>query len=57
VLNGRAFGAGFAFCRQNRPSRELRDKPELVSFLNCWLEWTLREPHASSATRRQLHAG
>lgn len=33
LLNGRAFGPGFAFCRQGDPPREFGDKPGLVDFL------------------------
>lgn len=38
VLNGRAFGPRFAFCRQGNPPRELGDKAGLVDFLTAWLD-------------------
>jgi phosphopantothenoylcysteine synthetase/decarboxylase len=37
VLNGRAFGSGFAFCQQGKPPREIGDIAELVLFLSAWL--------------------
>jgi phosphopantothenoylcysteine decarboxylase/phosphopantothenate--cysteine ligase len=42
VLNGRAFGAGFAFCQQLDPLREFEDKVALVRFLTTWLNEVLR---------------
>ena len=38
VLNGRAFGPGFAFCQNGEPHREFSDKRRLVQFLSAWLE-------------------
>lgn len=38
VLNGRAFGPGFALCEQSQPPLEVGGKPELVRFLTAWLE-------------------
>jgi phosphopantothenoylcysteine synthetase/decarboxylase len=38
VLNGRAYGPGFAFCTLPDRVRELRDKAALVGFLVNWLE-------------------
>lgn len=37
VLNGRAYGPGFAFCTLPDQVRELPDKASLVSFLTRWL--------------------
>jgi len=37
VVNGRAFGPGFAFCQQSRPLQAFSGKTELVSFLTAWL--------------------
>jgi len=42
VLNGRAFGPGFAFCSQRNPPREFGDKAGLVRFLTIWLDEVLR---------------
>jgi len=41
VLNGRAFGSRFAFCRHGDPLWEFGDKAELVRFLAAWLVETL----------------
>jgi phosphopantothenoylcysteine decarboxylase/phosphopantothenate--cysteine ligase len=38
VLNGKAFGPGFAFCRAPHALKECRDKDELVQFLTTWLQ-------------------
>jgi len=43
VVNGRAFGPGFAFCQQDSPLREIRGKADLACFLTAWLEEALRE--------------
>ena len=43
VLNGRAFGPGFAFCREGNPALEFADKAELVLFLTAWLEEALAD--------------
>lgn len=51
VLNGRAFGPGFALCQQGNAPRELGDKSELVRFLSAWLEGALGEGVA-----RQSHS-
>ncbi len=37
VLNGQAYGPGFAFCRPNLPRQECAHKAELVQFLTTWL--------------------
>lgn len=37
VLNGRAWGKGFAFCTPPNSIRELRDKAEVAEFLPRWL--------------------
>jgi len=37
VLNGKAFGPGFAFVQPASPSPEFRDKSELVRFIAEWL--------------------
>jgi phosphopantothenoylcysteine decarboxylase/phosphopantothenate--cysteine ligase len=37
VLNGRAYGPGFAFCRPSMPIQECGDKAELAEFLGAWL--------------------
>lgn len=37
VVNGRAFGEGFGFCRLNGLERALASKQELASFLVEWL--------------------
>jgi phosphopantothenoylcysteine synthetase/decarboxylase len=37
VLNGRAYGPGFALCTLPDQVRELRDKAEVVGFLSEWL--------------------
>jgi len=46
VLNGHAYGSGFAFCRPTQPIHECRSKKELVQFLTTWLAETLRRPMA-----------
>jgi phosphopantothenoylcysteine synthetase/decarboxylase len=38
VLNGRAWGDGFAFCTPPDSVRELKDKTELAAFLSGWLK-------------------
>lgn len=38
VLNGRAWGHGFAFCTPPDSVRELRDKAEVAAFLAGWLK-------------------
>ncbi len=37
VLNGQAFGPGFAFCRMGQPEHPLADKAEVARFLTGWL--------------------
>jgi phosphopantothenoylcysteine decarboxylase/phosphopantothenate--cysteine ligase len=37
VLNGRAFGPGFAFCQSSQPANECDTKAKLVQFLTTWL--------------------
>jgi len=37
VLNGRAYGAGFALCTPPDQIREMQDKAEVVQFLPQWL--------------------
>ncbi len=44
VLNGQAYGSGFAFCRPTEPILECQDKGELVQFLTAWLTSKLRPP-------------
>jgi phosphopantothenate---cysteine ligase (CTP) len=46
VLNGRAYGSGFAFCRPTLPIHECRNKTELVQFLTPWLPEKLGQPVA-----------
>jgi hypothetical protein len=46
VLNGQAYGSGFAFCRPTQPIHECRNKTELVQVLTTWLPLTLRRPVA-----------
>jgi len=43
VLNGQAYGPGFAFCRPGSPVHECSDKAELVRFLSTWLQETLND--------------
>lgn len=38
VLNGQAYGPGFAFCRAPQSVTELRDKTELARFLATWVK-------------------
>ncbi len=40
VLNGEAYGLGFALCRPSHPVRECKNKSELVQFLTTWLRET-----------------
>ena len=44
VLNGRAWGSGFAFCTPPDAIRELDGKSEVVKFLPPWLEQRLSVP-------------
>jgi phosphopantothenoylcysteine decarboxylase/phosphopantothenate--cysteine ligase len=46
VLNGQAYGTGFAFCRAKQPMHECLNKTELVQFLAAWLPETLHRPVA-----------
>ena len=46
VVNGQAYGSGFAFCRPTQPIQECRNKSELVQVLTTWLLVTLRRPVA-----------
>jgi phosphopantothenoylcysteine decarboxylase/phosphopantothenate--cysteine ligase len=55
VLNGRAFGSGFAFCQQGNAPREIGDKSELVRFLSAWLVEALRGGLARRATLARNH--
>ncbi len=41
VLNGHAFGLGFAFCRRLQPFHECYNKAEAVQFLTLWLQESL----------------
>jgi len=43
VVNGRAFGPGFAFYKQGAPLDEFHNKADLVGFLTAWLRETLEE--------------
>jgi len=42
VLNGRAYGSGFAFCQPPFPNHECPNKTELIEFLIAWLQETIR---------------
>jgi phosphopantothenoylcysteine decarboxylase/phosphopantothenate--cysteine ligase len=42
VLNGQAYGSGFAFCQPAQPIHECRNRTELLQFLTTWLPGTLR---------------
>jgi phosphopantothenoylcysteine synthetase/decarboxylase len=44
MLNGRAWGTGFAFCTPPDSVHELEDKSEAVAFLAQWLEQRLNVP-------------
>jgi phosphopantothenate---cysteine ligase (CTP) len=44
VVNGRAFGPGFAFTQHGNPIREFGDKTEVIQFLPTWLAETLGSP-------------
>ena len=46
VLNGQAYGSGFAFCQPTQLIHECRNKTELVQVLTSWLPVTLRRPLA-----------
>ncbi len=46
VLNGQAYGSGFAFCQPTQPIHGCRNKTELVQVLTSWLPVTLRRPLA-----------
>ena len=37
VLNGKAYGAGFAFCTPPADVHELKEKADLVEYLASWL--------------------
>jgi phosphopantothenate---cysteine ligase (CTP) len=43
VLNGQAYGPGFAFCQRSAPIHECGNKAELVEFLTAWLSEILRQ--------------
>ena len=53
VLNGRAFGPGFAFCHHDNSLREFGDKGGLVQFLAAWLDEVL----CASAVGATLRCG
>jgi len=42
VLNGQAWGSGFAFCSPPKRVNDLRDKAELACFLADWLKERVR---------------
>ena len=42
VVNGRAWGGGFALCTPPEGVRELRDKAEVARFLPGWLKTSLQ---------------
>jgi len=46
VLNGKAYGPGFALCTPPEHIRELRDKTEVIQFLPAWLEENSPKPFA-----------
>ena len=46
VLNGQAYGSGFAFCQPTQPIHECPNKTKLVKFLTTWLVTTLHRPVA-----------
>ncbi|MDB6037479.1 MAG: coaBC 2 [Verrucomicrobiales bacterium] len=48
VVNGKAYGEGFAFCRPGRTMHPFRNKAKLVRFLSDWLTETI--PGTRSAT-------
>ena len=48
VLNGRAYGAGFAFCTPPERVIELRDKTEVIDFLPRWLAQLPEHPPLAS---------
>jgi len=41
VLNGRAWGSGFAFCTPPASIQELNSKADIAAFLARWLEQKL----------------
>jgi hypothetical protein len=45
VLNGRAYGTNFAFCRPSHQIHECSNKTNLVQFLTAWLQ---EIPHCHS---------
>jgi phosphopantothenoylcysteine decarboxylase/phosphopantothenate--cysteine ligase len=49
VLNGKAFGPGFAFRRASLPVNECRNKIELVQFLPAWLREVIHHSHACAS--------
>jgi len=49
VLNGHAYGKGFAFCRPTQPIHDCRSKTELVQFLTTWLNESLNS-HVTRAS-------
>lgn len=50
VLNGQAYGSGFAFCRPMQPIHECSSKTEAVQFLVDWLRGMLPTHAAFSAS-------
>jgi phosphopantothenoylcysteine decarboxylase/phosphopantothenate--cysteine ligase len=46
VLNGQAYGSGFAFCQPTQAIHKCLDKTALVRFLTTWLAELLRRPVA-----------
>lgn len=59
VLNGRAYGSGFAFCRPGRSAVAYRSRSELISFLTAWLTAAVPEQgfDAKGQPPGQLAAG
>jgi phosphopantothenoylcysteine synthetase/decarboxylase len=57
VLNGQAYGSGFAFCRPTQPIHECWNKTELVQFLTTWLKETLNSQVARVEGAASLSPG
>lgn len=54
VLNGKAYGSCFAFCRPSFPDCEYNNKTDLIGFLITWLNEMLRR-HTHCSTVRHLN--
>jgi phosphopantothenate---cysteine ligase (CTP) len=54
VLNGKAYGSGFALCTPPADVRDLRDKTEVAEYLSTWLGGRLKVGSEGSSWKSEI---